>query len=218
MCQLRRWAGCSRRFELTITTETRRERGCCHPRRVLRASVVHPLSVVPPLRQEAAVKKRTWFGLTAGVAVGGLAVAGWRLYRRRSLDASPARRASMIRPRRGLTAGSCDSRRWRCCGDLWHAARDEPGRRRRRGRSRLRPGLSGRRACAPCARTPRDGRGFVRRHVDPGDRQRAAGGRGASDRLPHRRRRRAALSRCFPGPGGEHPVAAPLGRPSPHLQ
>jgi ubiquinone/menaquinone biosynthesis C-methylase UbiE len=36
------------------------------------------------------VKKRTGFGMTAGVAVGALAVAGWRLYQRRSLERIPS--------------------------------------------------------------------------------------------------------------------------------
>ena len=36
------------------------------------------------------MKKRTWLGMIAGVALGALAVAGWRLYRRRSLERIPS--------------------------------------------------------------------------------------------------------------------------------
>ena len=36
------------------------------------------------------MKKRTWFGMIAGVALGALAVAGWRLYRRRPLERLPS--------------------------------------------------------------------------------------------------------------------------------
>jgi hypothetical protein len=36
------------------------------------------------------MKKRTWLGMTAGIALGALAVAGWRLYRRRSLERIPS--------------------------------------------------------------------------------------------------------------------------------
>ena len=159
------------------------------------------------------MNKRSWLGIMTGVAFGSLAVAGWRLYGRRSTRTSSqpgghrrSGRGAGLRPDHAASAHGA-------AAELRGAPRDEPGRRRRRGRSRLRTGLSGRRARAPCARTPRDGRGFVGCHADPGDRQRPAGRRGASDRLPHRRRRRAAFPRCFPGPGGEHPVAASLGRP-----
>ena len=36
------------------------------------------------------MNKRSWLGIMAGVAFGSLAVAGWRLYRRRSLERIPS--------------------------------------------------------------------------------------------------------------------------------
>ena len=151
-----------------------------------------------------------------GVAFGSLAVAGWRLYGRRSPE------------RHSQPGGHRRSGRARAYGRIMRlphmallrrfvARRAAAGRRGRGGRSRLRPRLSGHRAGAsrPVAR---NGHRSVRRHAVPGDRQRPAGWRDASDRLPHRRRRRAALPRRFAGPGGEHPVAASLGRPGPHFQ
>jgi ubiquinone/menaquinone biosynthesis C-methylase UbiE len=35
------------------------------------------------------MSKRTWLGITAGISLGALAVAGWRLYQRRSLERIP---------------------------------------------------------------------------------------------------------------------------------
>ncbi len=37
------------------------------------------------------MKKRSWLGMTAGIALSALAVAGWRLYQRRALERIPSR-------------------------------------------------------------------------------------------------------------------------------
>ena len=118
------------------------------------------------------MNKRSWLGIMTGVAFGSLAVAGWRLYGRRSTERIPSQEG-IDDPAAARAYGRIMRLPHMALLRRFVARRaTESGRRGRGGRSRLRPRLSGHRAGAPCARTPRDGRGFVRRHADPGDRQR----------------------------------------------
>ena len=164
------------------------------------------------------MNKRSWLGIMAGLTLGALAVAGWRLYRRRSTERIPSQE------------GIDDPAAARAYGRIMRLPHMALLRSfvARRATKLATAGVAADLGCGPgylavelAHRAP----GLHVTGVDLSDAMLTqaianapAGGRGASDGLPHRRRRRAALSRCFPGPGGEHSVAASLGRPSTHLR